>query len=78
MSWLTQLGRVVNGEGHVFDHEIGRGEGLFFAQNKNPGGGQGDSFLKNKDSGTTMAAAERGATVVAMLVLRAAVLVGRG
>jgi len=69
---------VVNGKGHVFDQETVVWKKMLFAQNKNPGRSQGGCFMKNKNRRTAMATAKRGTTVVAMLVLRAAVFVGRG
>lgn len=56
---LTQLGRVVNGESHVFDQKnVVRKKGVF-AYNKNPGRSQHRHFLKNEDGGTAMATTKR-------------------
>ncbi|MCC7465775.1 MAG: hypothetical protein IT261_05875 [Saprospiraceae bacterium] len=74
---LTQPGRVVNGEGHVFDRENAFGENLFFAEGLRFFESQNRHFLKNENRSAAIAAAERGTEVVAMAVLRAAVFVSR-
>lgn len=75
-SWLTQLGRVVDGEGHVLQRRGASGKHVFAFPNLDFEKRQRHIFLKSKNDGTALAAAERRTQVVAMLVFGAAVCVG--